>query len=743
MAGVAHVICVRIMSPVPAKTSEGRRAPEHAQSAEQISAEESGRKAALLKWAVETADQVIAAALADAALHFLEGDSGDDEQFGSLDLMGDYDPIIDSKTGSRLSEIIKQAAETFRTKTFRTSEKMLKRVYLNTLRDRWEQHKEQNKQIPSEPVGKFYGRSPYMTNRHGVWVRLNTGGLDDLNVGRRIAKTCVEPEALSYDTTPQRNWQHRYLVTGELGQLIVDIPAEHLGKDATRAINTLMRRGGVRPVESRQARQHFARFLRLPPRKRIVRAPRTGWFEWRGHLVFVLPDEVLGATDKLHIALDDTTPSGSHGFHRAGTSEQWRQQVAFPLARHSNVVLAVGTMLAGPLLCWADEPGGGFHFFGGSKVGKTLATAIGQSVWGKPFIPGSNTSNTFGYDWDSTPGRLEQRAVLRSDVGLSLDGIERGDAKAIAPSIYTFSSGQGRGRMGRSEAAFNLTVISSGEVSVAKFLGDARAGQTVRLSDIPAEVEPGSGSAFEQFRPDAAGKKFYALTREYHGAVGYDWLQYLVGQTPKNFQPRLNELCKVFLRQPAVVEILDRAHSQVISVIHRFALVAATLALAIEASILPWSQVDTDAAIIACMQRWLNQRGNIDVAGELLREIERRRRMFAVTANDRLIHLDIVERQLVAASPADQRKMEAAERFDGFFKNGRAIDEGRVLLTPDAWRHLWAGLDLEAVKQHLLRRGLLIPGRDGKVPSAEKYKSGAPTARFYVLAAAFINRETA
>jgi hypothetical protein len=81
--------------------------------------------------------------------------------------------------------------------------------------------------------------------------------------------------------------------------------------------------------------------------------------------------------------------------------------------------------------------------------------------------------------------------------------------------------------------------------------------------------------------------------------------------------------------------------------------------------------------------------------------------------------------------------MEAAEQFDGFFKNGR------ILLTPDAWRRLWAGLDLEVVKQHLLRRGLLIPDRDGKVPSAEKYKSGAPTARFYVLAAAFINREAA
>jgi uncharacterized protein (DUF927 family) len=552
-------------------------------------------------------------------------------------------------------------------------------------------------------------------------------------VWRRIAKTCVEPEALSYDTTPQRNWQHRYFITGETGQFTVDIAAEHLGKDANRAINTLMRRG-VHIVESRRARQHLAQFLRYRQRKRIIRAPRTGWFEWRGHWVFVLPDEVLGATDKMHIALDDTTRSGGHGFHRAGTSQQWRQQIALPLAKHSNVVLAVGTMLAAPLLRWADEPGGGFHFYGDSKAGKTLVAVIGQSVWGKPFIPGSDTSNTFGYDWDSTSGRLEDRAVLRNDIGLSLDGIEGGDVKAIASSIYTLASGQGRGRMGRREAVFNLMVLSNGEVSVAKFLDDARVGQTVRLSDIPVEVE--LGSAFEQFRPDAAGKQFYPPTREYHGAIGYDWLQYLVGQTPKKFQPRLNELRKVFLAQPAVAEIFARAHSQVISVINRFALIAATLALAVEANVLPWALADTDAAVIACMRRWLNQCSNVDAAGELLREIERRRRMFAATADDHLIRLDIVERQLVAASPADQHKMEAGEQSDGFMKNGR------ILLIPDAWQRLWAGLDVEAVKQHLLRQQLLIADRNGRVPSAEKYKSGASAARFYVLASEFINGVT-
>jgi len=90
----------------------------------------------------------------------------------------------------------------------------------------------------------------------------------------------------------------------------------------------------------------------------------------------------------MQIILDGTSRSGGYGFHRAGTSEEWRNHVAIPLIGNSNVVLAAGTMLAAPLLRWADEPAGGFHFDGESKIGKTLASAIGQSIWGKPFVPG-------------------------------------------------------------------------------------------------------------------------------------------------------------------------------------------------------------------------------------------------------------------------------------------------------------------------------------------------------------------
>src|SRR6516162_594351 len=452
---------------------------------EERTQQETKHKAALLKWANEIADVVIAAVLDDVALRFIESKADDDGQLSTTDLTGDYDPIVDVKTGSRLSDAIKQAAE-----SLRTPEKMLRRVYTSVLKQKWADHP---KKISSEPKGNPYGRS-YLVNRHGVWVQQQAViGLDGFCVWRRITETCVEPEALSYDTTPQRNWQHHYLITGETGQSSVPIPAEHLGKDANRAINTLIRRG-VHIVESRHARQQLAQFLRYRPRNRIIRAPRTGWFEWRKQVVFVLPDKVLGATDKMNMILDGIAADG-RGLHSVGTSEEWCQHVAAPLARNSNVVLAVGTILAAPLLHWADEPGGGFHLFGDAKIGKTLIGAVAQSVWGRPFAPGTGP-DVYGFTWESTANALEERAALRNDVGLYLDEIGVGDPKAIRTAIYALAGGLGKGRMRQRQLAFNILILSTGERSVAQILGDdVRAGQMVRLADIPVAVQ--KGSAFE------------------------------------------------------------------------------------------------------------------------------------------------------------------------------------------------------------------------------------------------------
>jgi uncharacterized protein (DUF927 family) len=216
--------------------------------------------------------------------------------------------------------------------------------------------------------------------------------------------------------------------------------------------------------------------------------------------VFVLPDETLGDA-KINIILDNVINKyrGGYGFRASGSREEWCERIAKPLAGNSNVVLAVGTFLAAPLLRWGDEPGGGFHFHGPAKVGKTLIGAIGQSVWGKPFAPGAG-ADAFGYTWESTSNRIGERAVLRSDVGLYLDEIGIGDQRAIATTVYKLAGGLDKGRYGQDEQDFNVLFVSTGELSLAEFLPNARQGQLVRMVDIPAVVQ--SESAFETIARD-------------------------------------------------------------------------------------------------------------------------------------------------------------------------------------------------------------------------------------------------
>ena len=170
-----------------------------------------------------------------------------------------------------------------------------------------------------------------------------------------------------------------------------------------------------------------------------------------------------------------------------------------------------------------------------------------------------------------------------------------------------------------------------------------------------------------------------------------------------------------------MAEIASRAHPQVVSVVNRFALVAAALHMASAAEIVPWSADDINTAIIACVERWLKQRGNIDTGGELLRAIRHCRQMIAAVIDDRFVHLSLRKRRLVAATAVDQRKMKAElngdQKFDGYVKA-----DGRILVRADAWHRLWVGLDIDAVKKHLRDGELLIPDRKGAV-SLEKIKA--------------------
>ena len=487
-------------------------------------------------------------------------------------------------------------------------------------------------------------------------------------------------------------------------------------------------------------------FLTLDISGRITAVPQIGWHCSAATWLFVLPDDTIvpAGFDGPRPVLQTASLHVQHGLDTRGSVEQWIEQIARPLAGNSNVHLCVGTMFAGPLLKFAHEPPGLFHVWGTSKIAKSLAGAIGQSVWGRPKVPGE--ADAFGASWTATAVGLERYAILRSDVGAYLDEIGEGEPKSIRPAVYGLANGSTklRGTQDitlRPMESFRILGISTGEPTMESYLASGGekvpAGLKVRLVDVPAEVQP--DSAFETFpreQIEELGKQFYPLTSELYGAVGRAWLQYLVDLGAENIAALVQHHRNEWLKLPAVAAVRAKSNVQVHSILNRFALVAAALRMAIEAKLLPWSS--DDCGVAACMARCLTSRnGRLDLNGEVLAAIEQIRAILATDLHGQFINQRIIDGNLDYANPADATKRDTL----GYLK------EGRILVEPTAWRNvLCAGYDPVKTARHLKGEGLLMADETGgKLQRQEKVKRGGDivTSRFYVLDPKILDDEAA
>ena len=240
---------------------------------------------------------------------------------------------------------------------------------------------------------------------------------------------------------------------------------------------------------------------------RFLAVPTTGWYQLNNERwVFVLPhtpkfpkdlpagELAIFQSENLHL---------QHGFGIAGTVKEWCEQIAAPFAGNSNVILAVGAALSGPLTVWAGVPPGLFHIFCDSKRGKSLVSAIGQSIYGRPLIPNETVADPFGMSWLATANSIGRLIRVRSSIGAFFEELNQGKAQDIADAAYRVANGIDKTRMRGRDLEPRLTYcvpgFSTGEEAMVDFL--IRNGQRVtdgmrtRFADIPAEIT--LGSAFE------------------------------------------------------------------------------------------------------------------------------------------------------------------------------------------------------------------------------------------------------
>jgi uncharacterized protein (DUF927 family) len=593
--------------------------------------------------------------------------------------------------------------------------------------------------VPGTNVRKYGTRG--RTSSRGTFTRINHDGLIALLTGGwiRVAKDRVEPLAWSHRygferKTEKQIWRHHFLITERDGhQSEFALAREKLAGNGASAIRALMR-AGVHVVRHETAQRALVQFLHFKPKREIARLPRVGWAQVGSHWIFVRPDGVLAPADipqagGVTYVLDATATQ--HGLHVAGTAAEWAAEIAAPLAGNSSAALALGTFFAAPLLCWASEPGGGFHLHGPSSIGKSMTAAVGQTVYGWPL---ELADDAFGATWAGSAAGFDALALARTDLGLSLDEITLANRRSAEQIVYKLAGGSRGARAtstgGLREAAHaSVLVFSTGEKSLAAFLDQGlQEGAKRRLVDVPAEVQP--GSAFEMIPRDRIhieSKRLFASMRRLHGAVGRHWQQHLVDLGPDKIKSLLHRHREAFLALPEVLAVAAKAHPQVRAVVNRFALLAAALRMVIASGLLPWSAEEADAGITACMARWVAQRGNLGTAGEVVRAACEVERKLMASLQHRFIHIHRSGGKWTPVSEVDGFRQRTPELFDGYVK------PDRVLVRPEAWRRYCAGFDPGEIARHFQRRGVLI---DGDSDGSRAEQVIGKVKRFYALSRA-------
>jgi putative DNA primase/helicase len=519
------------------------------------------------------------------------------------------------------------------------------------------------------------------------------------------------------------------------------MPAKALGGNRDEVWRALLD-GGLRIAAASQNRNLLAGYLSAVHVDRRARAvARIGWHQEPTGTVFVLPDATYGQADDERV-LWQTEARAQTAYNIAGTTDDWREAVARKCIDNSRLALAVSAAFAPPLLMLATEENGGFHFVGPSRAGKTTVLRVGGSVWG-------GGGGTMGYlrSWRTTSNGLEGIAEAHSDALLCLDEMGQVDAREAGEIAYMLANGVGKGRAhrdgsARRQAHWRLYFLSSGEVSLADKMAEigrrSKAGQEVRLIDIPADAGAGFGS-FEALHGAASAGAFAEELRQAtdrcYGAPIRAYLEGLISRHANDLAA-LVALLRASRDEFLSAHLPNGASAQVRSVCGRFALVAAAGSLATVFGLTGWPDDEADRAAAVCFRAWLARRGS---AGDHDIETGIRQVIAYIEAHG--------SARFEAPWEDGPPLREAENRWGGEFANKpertlnrvgfkRRTDNDRwqYMVLTQQWRgEVAKGFDPAALARAMVERGLIIPARDGKPGKVVKVP-GHGSMRLYCLA---------
>ncbi|ARJ65056.1 hypothetical protein WV31_04950 [Magnetospirillum sp. ME-1] len=494
------------------------------------------------------------------------------------------------------------------------------------------------------------------------------------------------------------------------------------GADARK----LLLDGGLYVAPGKGARDKLTAFLASVQTEARARAvTRIGWHD----RAFVLPNETFGKTDGERVLLQSLA-GPDHAFNVRGSLDDWKESLARYAIGNSRLALALSAAFAPPLLYLAGEESGGINFVGRSRAGKTTILRAAGSVWGGGGVGG------FIRTWRATDNGLEGTAEGHCDALLCLDEMGQIDPRIVGETAYMLANGGGKSRArrdgsGRKPAQWRLLFLSTGELSLAEKMNEAgkrpKAGQEVRLVDVPADAGAGMG-IFEELHglptPEALSRHIKDASTRNYGEPCRAFLRKLSKIDPDEIAAAVSQGRAEFIK----AHVPQDASGQVLSVAGRFALIAAAGTLATVFGILPWEVGEAARAAATCFNAWLERRGGAGAA-EVDTGLAQIRRFLEAHGSARFEPIGTDTSEVRIINRVGFRKQDADGRWEFFVLPGAFKSE------------LCAGLDSSMMAKEMVARGFIVPDKTGGKTAIRKNLPGMGLVRCYHIAAAFLEAD--
>jgi uncharacterized protein (DUF927 family) len=516
------------------------------------------------------------------------------------------------------------------------------------------------------------------------------------------------------------------------------MPSELLMVEPGRLEAELMRRG-LRISTDPGARMLLRKALaEVQSGDRVRVAYATGWQGDDDAPAFLLPDGTVLGTPAEHVVLRSPPADAAQQCAVAGTLEGWKSEVATLAVGNPLAVFCVSGTFAGPLLLPAGETGGGFHFCGRSKVGKTLAVQMGLSAWGLPHKVGGALR-----DWRSTANALETAGEECTDGLLPLDEVHQANPADVAAAAYMLADGAGKRRLKRDASParrreWRAFILSTGEIdlrtAVARAGQKMPAGAEVRVASVPVDDATATWPALHG-RADfpALASDLHDAMKRHHGAAAREFVARLAAMRADN--PAGLTAVIDDMRDRFATLLPPGADPQVREVARRCALVAAAGELAALWEVVPWQPGMAEAAAATMLRAWIARRPGGAGSAEAAAQLDQVRTVLVQHGAGRFTVLQRTQGVWEETDPG-----RAVQNRIGWRKRDGGRDE--FLIPPETWRTevcAPAALDPTATARTLHEAGFLRVTSDRDRTVKERLPGFPNPVRVYAVTAALLD----